>query len=84
MDENDNIVLVDEVLTPDSSRFWSASTYKIGAGQDSYDKQFLRDWLTSNNLNGKDGVAMDELIATRTKLKYIEAYEALTGNKWTE
>lgn len=84
LDENDNIVLVDEVLTPDSSRFWSASTYKIGAGQDSYDKQFLRDWLTSNNLNGKDGVAMDELIATRTKLKYIEAYEALTGNKWTE
>ncbi|OBA21151.1 SAICAR synthetase [Metschnikowia bicuspidata var. bicuspidata NRRL YB-4993] len=84
LDEDDNIVLVDEVLTPDSSRFWSASAYKIGAGQDSYDKQFLRDWLTSNNLNGKDGVAMDETIATQTKLKYIEAYEALTSSKWSE
>lgn len=84
LDENDNVVLVDEVLTPDSSRFWNASNYKIGHGQDSYDKQFLRDWLTSNKLNGKDGVAMDEDIAVRTKDKYIEAYEALTGSKWTE
>lgn len=84
LDENDSIVLVDEVLTPDSSRFWNAATYEVGKGQDSYDKQFLRDWLTSNKLNGKDGVAMDALIAVRTKEKYVEAFEALTGKKWCE
>ncbi|CAI5759379.1 unnamed protein product [Candida verbasci] len=82
LDENDNIVLVDEVLTPDSSRFWSLENYKIGQSQDSYDKQFLRDWLTKNNLNGKDGVAMDQEIVDKTKEKYIEAYEQITGEKW--
>lgn len=80
--EDGELVLVDEVLTPDSSRFWNASTYKVGQGQDSYDKQFLRDWLTSNGLNGKEGVAMTEEIATKSRAKYIEAYEALTGKKW--
>lgn len=82
LDENDNLVLVDEVLTPDSSRFWNASTYKVGAGQDSYDKQFLRNWLTANGLNGKDGVKMDDDIVLRSREKYIEAYESLTGEKW--
>ena len=84
LDENDNLVLVDEVLTPDSSRFWNASNYEIGKSQDSYDKQFLRDWLTSNNLAYKDGVAMDDDIVTRTKFKYVEAYESLTGKKWSD
>lgn len=84
LDENDNVVLVDEVLTPDSSRFWNASTYELGKSQDSYDKQFLRDWLTANKLNGVDGVKMADDIAIRSKEKYVEAYEALTGNKWTE
>ncbi|CDK28155.1 unnamed protein product [Kuraishia capsulata CBS 1993] len=76
------LVLVDEVLTPDSSRFWSKATYAVGRGQDSYDKQFLRDWLTANKLNGKEGVAMTAEIEKRTAEKYIEAYEALTGEKW--
>lgn len=80
--EEGKLVLVDEVLTPDSSRFWNASTYAIGQGQDSYDKQFLRDWLTSSGLAGKDGVAMTQDIVDRSKAKYIEAYEALTGEKW--
>lgn len=84
LDENDNLVLVDEVLTPDSSRFWNAKNYKLGQGQDSYDKQFLRDWLTSNNLAYKDGVAMTDDIVIRTKEKYVEAYELLSGNKWVE
>lgn len=84
LDENDNLVLVDEVLTPDSSRFWNAQNYEIGKSQDSYDKQFLRDWLTSSGLAYKDGVSMTEDIATRTKAKYVEAYELLTGNKWIE
>lgn len=82
LDENDNIVLVDEVLTPDSSRFWNASAYEVGKSQDSYDKQFLRDWLTSNGLNGKDGVKMTDEIVEKTREKYIEAYEQLTGDKW--
>ncbi|GME91934.1 hypothetical protein B5S28_g3737 [[Candida] boidinii] len=82
LDENDNLVLVDEVLTPDSSRFWSKATFALGKSQDSYDKQFLRDWLTSNGLNGKEGVSMTEDIATRSAEKYTEAFEALTGKKW--
>ena len=81
-DENNDIVLVDEVLTPDSSRFWNASTYEVGKSQDSYDKQFLRDWLTSNGLNGKEGVKMTDEIVEKTREKYIEAYEQLTGDKW--
>lgn len=84
LDEHDNVVLVDEVLTPDSSRFWNAAAYQLGESQDSYDKQFLRDWLTSNKLNGVDGVEMPEEIAVQTKAKYVEAYEALTGSKWSE
>jgi phosphoribosylaminoimidazole-succinocarboxamide synthase len=66
----------------DSSRFWPAAKYEIGKGQDSYDKQFLRDWLTHNGLKGKEGVAMPEDIARKTAEKYIEAYELLTGKKW--
>lgn len=82
LDENNNLVLVDEVLTPDSSRFWNASTYEIGRDQDSYDKQFLRNWLISNNLKGVEGVSMPDDIVTKTREKYIEAYEALTGQTW--
>lgn len=80
--EDGELVLVDEVLTPDSSRFWNAATYKVGQGQDSYDKQFLRNWLTANGLKGKDGVAMPQDIVDQSRAKYIEAYEAITGNKW--
>lgn len=80
--EDGELVLVDEVLTPDSSRFWNASTFKIGQGQDSYDKQFLRNWLTFNNLKGKEGVAMPDDIVKQTREKYVEAYEAITGSKW--
>ncbi|KAK9476128.1 hypothetical protein V1514DRAFT_299108 [Lipomyces japonicus] len=83
VDEHGNIILVDEVLTPDSSRFWRADTYKLGQGQDSYDKQFLRDWLTSSGLAYKDDVEMPQDIASKTAEKYIEAFEQLTGNKWT-
>ena len=72
------LVLVDEVLTPDSSRFWPADAYKVGQGQASYDKQFLRDWLTKEGLKGKDGVAMPEDVVKGTEAKYREAYEKLT------
>jgi phosphoribosylaminoimidazole-succinocarboxamide synthase len=81
LDEAGEIVLVDEVLTPDSSRFWPADKYVIGRGQASYDKQFLRDWLTSSSLKGVDGVAMPEEIAAETASKYREAFEKITGQK---
>ena len=77
--DDGELVLVDEVLTPDSSRFWNAKTYVVGKSQESYDKQFLRDWLTSNGLNGKDGVSIPEEIAEQTSAKYAEAVAALTG-----
>lgn len=81
--DDGELVLVDEVLTPDSSRFWNAKTYDIGKSQDSYDKQFLRDWLTSNGVNGKPGVSMPDEIVAQTSAKYVEAFEALTGQKWS-
>jgi phosphoribosylaminoimidazole-succinocarboxamide synthase len=77
-----SIVLVDEVLTPDSSRFWSASKYEPGRGQESLDKQYLRDWLTSNGLKGKEGVTMPDDVVAQTRQGYVEAYERLTGTKW--
>lgn len=83
IDESTNeIILVDEVLTPDSSRFWNGANFKLGETQDSYDKQFLRNWLTDNKLAGVEGVKMPEEIARRSRDKYIEAYEQITGQKW--
>ncbi|OAT10873.1 phosphoribosylaminoimidazole-succinocarboxamide synthase [Blastomyces gilchristii SLH14081] len=80
--EKDEVVLVDEVLTPDSSRFWSAENYEVGKSQESFDKQFLRDWLVKSGLKGKDGVSMDEAVVRRTEEKYREAYEKITGNTY--
>ena len=82
--ETDEVVLVDEVLTPDSSRFWPASSYKVGQPQDSFDKQYLRDWLTSNGLKDKHGVHMPEDVVRNTGEKYKEAYERLVGRKWED
>ncbi|KAL1301522.1 hypothetical protein AAFC00_005765 [Neodothiora populina] len=83
-EETDEVVLVDEVLTPDSSRFWPADKYEIGKTQDSFDKQYLRDWLTSNGLKGKDGVEMPQDVVKETASKYQEAFEKLTGKKWED
>ncbi|PRT52684.1 Phosphoribosylaminoimidazole-succinocarboxamide synthase [Wickerhamiella sorbophila] len=77
VDESGNVVLVDEVLTPDSSRFWPKDSYKIGQGQDSYDKQYVRDWLVANGLKGVDGVSIPEDVANKTREKYLEVYEKL-------
>ncbi|PGG98879.1 phosphoribosylaminoimidazolesuccinocarboxamide synthase [Helicocarpus griseus UAMH5409] len=79
--ETDEVVLVDEVLTPDSSRFWSADAYEVGKSQESFDKQFLRDWLVKSGLKGKEGVKMDEEVVRRTGEKYREAFERITGEK---
>ena len=76
LDENGNIVLGDEMLTPDSSRFWPAEGYKPGQSQPSFDKQFARDWLKANPDNNWE---LPEEIAQKTIDKYLEAYELLTG-----
>lgn len=81
-EETDEIVLVDEVLTPDSSRFWQKDAYGVGRGQESFDKQFLRDWLVSQGLKGKEGVKMPEDVVAKTAEKYKEAYEKITGEKY--
>lgn len=78
-EETDQIVLIDEVLTPDSSRFWPVSKYQAGRAQESFDKQFLRDWLTSSGLAGKEDVAISDDIVKKTELKYREAFERITG-----
>lgn len=83
-EETDEVVLVDEVLTPDSSRFWPADQYEIGREQMSYDKQYLRDWLASEGLKGKQGVKMPEEVVNRTAEKYREAFEKLTGQRWED
>ena len=80
-EETNEVVLADEVLTPDSSRFWPKDTYEIGRGQQSFDKQFLRDWLVSEGLKGKAGVRMSDEVVQRTGDKYKEAWEKITGGK---
>ncbi|KAI1359412.1 hypothetical protein F5Y08DRAFT_80078 [Xylaria arbuscula] len=78
-EETDEVVLIDEVLTPDSSRFWPAADYAPGRDQKSFDKQYLRDWLTGEGLKGKEGVSMTEDVQARTSAKYLEAFQRLTG-----
>lgn len=80
-EETNEVVLADEVLTPDSSRFWPKDSYAVGRGQSSFDKQFLRDWLVAEGLKGKDGVRMTEEIQQKTAEKYKEAWEKITGGK---
>lgn len=78
LDPEGNLVLADEVLTPDSSRFWPLEGYEIGTSQPSYDKQFVRDWLTANPDSDYD--LPDEVIE-KTIGKYKEAYTLLTGKE---
>lgn len=77
---NGEITLADEVLTPDSSRFWPAETYEPGGAQPSYDKQYVRDYLESIHWNKlPPAPALPAEVAQRTSEKYKEAYKALTG-----
>jgi len=80
LDENGQIVLGDEMLTPDSSRFWPLEGYETGHGQPSYDKQFVRDWLTANPDSADNGYVLPQDIIDRTAAKYREAFELLTGH----
>ena len=78
------IVLADEVLTPDSSRFWPADSWQPGRAQPSYDKQFVRDWLTSpqsgwDRASNRQPPALPAEIVEKTRDRYVQAYEQLTG-----
>ena len=79
LDENGEVVLGDEIITPDCSRFWPLEGYKVGQGQPSYDKQFVRDWLSANP---DAGYELPQDVIDNTIGKYIEAYELLTGQKF--
>lgn len=85
LDADGVVTLGDEVLTPDSSRFWDASLWQPGRPQPSFDKQYVRDWLRSEE-SGWDGQgeppALPEDVVERTRGRYIEAYEKLTGMKF--
>jgi len=82
------LTLGDEVLTPDSSRFWDAANYAPGKSQASFDKQFVRDWLTSeasgwDKSSGAEPPALPQEIVAKTRSRYIEAYERLTGRSFS-
>jgi phosphoribosylaminoimidazole-succinocarboxamide synthase len=79
---NDQLLLIDEVLTPDSSRFWPADLYRPGKGQPSFDKQFVRDYLETLDWNKTPPApALPSEVVMRTQAKYLEAFERLTGKK---
>jgi phosphoribosylaminoimidazole-succinocarboxamide synthase len=82
MDDDGSLILADEVLTPDSSRFWPESSYAVGSNPPSLDKQYVRDWLDSINFNHQPpGPELPDEVVERTREIYIKAYEDLSGRK---
>jgi phosphoribosylaminoimidazole-succinocarboxamide synthase len=78
--EEGELILIDEVLTPDSSRFWDASTYEPGKPQENFDKQFVRDYLESLNWNKEPPAPeLPSEVVERTRQRYLEAYRRITG-----
>ncbi|MEV4333767.1 phosphoribosylaminoimidazolesuccinocarboxamide synthase [Streptomyces sp. NPDC049597] len=85
--DGETLVIADEVLTPDSSRFWPAASWEPGHAQPSYDKQYVRDWLTSpasgwDRRSEQPPPALPQDVVDATRAKYLEAYELLTGTAW--
>ena len=78
LDEDGNILIADEILTPDSSRFWPLDQYEVGHSEPSFDKQFARDWLKANPGNNW---TLPQDVADKTIAKYLEAYKLLTGKE---
>jgi phosphoribosylaminoimidazole-succinocarboxamide synthase len=82
LDNNGVLHVMDEVLTPDSSRFWPLESYKVGSNPPSFDKQYVRDWLESVGWNKTPPApALPDDVAKRTSEKYLEAFEKLTGKQ---
>jgi phosphoribosylaminoimidazole-succinocarboxamide synthase len=80
--EEDRLILIDEVLTPDSSRFWPRDDYKPGGAQPSFDKQFVRDYLEQIRWNKQPPVpSLPPDVVEKTRGKYVEAYRRLTGRE---
>ena len=79
LDEDGNILIADEMLTPDSSRFWPLDQYEVGHSEPSFDKQFARDWLKANPDNNW---TLPQDVADKTIAKYLEAYKLLTGKEF--
>ena len=80
--DNGRLVLIDEILTPDSSRLWDATKYKVGQSQESLDKQPVRDWLIASGWNKEPPApALPLDVVAATTERYIKAYERLTGRK---
>ncbi|OLY78569.1 Phosphoribosylaminoimidazole-succinocarboxamide synthase [Smittium mucronatum] len=80
-DDSGKLYLIDEILTPDSSRFWPVSSYKVGKPQQSYDKQYLRDYLESISFDKETPIDLTPSVADDTLRKYIEAFVKLTGKR---
>ena len=77
---DDRPVLIDEALTPDSSRYWDAATYRVGSAPDSFDKQFVRDWLSASGWDrNSPPPELPPEIVEQTRQRYLTAYERLTG-----
>jgi phosphoribosylaminoimidazole-succinocarboxamide synthase len=82
-DRHGNLVLADEVLTPDSSRFWPAEAWQPGRAQPSFDKQPLRDWLERSGWDKKaPGPELPDEVVEATRSRYVTAYERITGLTW--
>ena len=76
----DDVILIDEVLTPDSSRYWDVATYAVGASPESYDKQFVRDWLTRSGWDkNSEPPALPPDVVAQTRLRYLTAYQRIVG-----
>ncbi|KAL1413623.1 hypothetical protein Q8F55_001398 [Vanrija albida] len=78
-DGKKQLILIDEALTPDSSRYWAADAYKAGQPQDSFDKQYLRDWLINSGKKAQEGVSLPGDVVAGTKAKYEEARDRVMG-----
>jgi len=76
----DDVILIDEVLTPDSSRYWDAAAYRVGISPESYDKQFVRDWLTRSGWDKEsEPPKLPDDVVQQTRLRYLAAYQRLVG-----
>ena len=78
----EDVILIDEVLTPDSSRYWDGATYRVGVTPEAYDKQFVRDWLTRSGWDKEsDPPRLPDDVVTQTRLRYLAAYQRLVGKQ---